>query len=202
MIYVLDTEAMAKYSLTQEEYFMLILWSAINKTGKSQETILNSLLEKHLLDGHSGVYTVNKEGYNILEQVYAESKLKDVSNDNLMALATQLRELFPKGNKDGTNSPWRESAALIAKRLVKFFGRFGKEYNNPEKILAATKEYVDSFNGDYAYMRTLKYFIMKDEIKYAEDGKCYIDLVSDLATHMDNLGEVSVTNYDNGRLLV
>lgn len=202
MIYTFDTDIMSKYELGQDEYFMLITLNALSKFGKSNEAVLDSLLAKNLIEGHSGVYRITKNGCDILEQVHAESKLKNVKKDPLIDLAMQLRELFPKGNKDGTNTPWRESAPLLAKRLVKFFSRFGDGYNNPDKILAATKEYVDSFNGNYAYMRTLKYFIMKDEIKCGEDGKCYVELSSDLATHMDNLGETSVANYDNGELLV
>ena len=91
---------------------------------------------------------------------------------------------------------------MIVKRLQKFIKIFGEEYKDYDKILAAAKEYVDSFNGNYAYMRTLKYFILKDEIKFNDEGARYIDRTSDLATRMDNLGEANTQNFEIGEVVV
>ena len=38
-------------------------------------------------------------------------------------------------------------------------------------------------------MRTLKYFIWKDEKKEGSDGKRYIEEVSDLASYIENAGQ-------------
>ena len=51
-------------------------------------------------------------------------------------------------------------------------------------------------------MRTLKYFILKDEIKFNDEGSRYIDRTSDLATRMDNLGEANTQNFEIGEVVV
>ena len=76
----------------------------------------------------------------------------------------------------------------LAKSLKKFFKLYGNKYSD-EQILNAAKKYIESFNGRYAYMRVLKYFIWKDERKVDSDGNGYVNEVSDLATFIENAGQ-------------
>ena len=92
-----------------------------------------------------------------------------------------------------------DSTKLTARRLKAFMMQFGSY--DPETILQATKEYVDSFNGNYAFMRTLKYFIMKNEVKPDADGKQHVEQTSDLATCIDNLGSNTSINFETGDLI-
>ena len=115
---------------------------------------------------------------------------KEVMDDEtLKSLATELKNIYPKGKKDYTNSYWAEGVALIESRLKLFFRKFG--YHSPEEIIDATKRYVDSFNGDYSYMRVLKYFIFKD-IK-GEEG---IEKSSDLLNYIENKNDIDNSNFD------
>ena len=39
---------------------------------------------------------------------------------------------------------------------------YGTKYTD-EQIINATQKYINSFNGNYTYLKLLKYFIWKDE---------------------------------------
>ena len=56
--------------------------------------------------------------------------------------------------------------------------------------------------GHYDYMRTLKYFIWKDDVKYNDEGKGYIDSYSELANFIDNVDAGDRTGNDNFATLV
>ena len=82
-----------------------------------------------------------------------------------------------------------DSIKELADKLKSFFRRYG-EYT-PEQILEATQRYVASFNGNYTYLRLLKYFIWKDENKDGETLQ-----VSQLADWIENKGSVNPLNSD------
>ena len=96
--------------------------------------------------------------------------------------------LYPKGKKEGTNAYWRGNLKDNTLRMKKFFKLYGNKFTKEDIINAATN-YVQSFNGQYGYMRVLKYFIWKDERKTDGEGKLYVEEVSDLATYIENAGE-------------
>nr|DAI14728.1 MAG TPA: hypothetical protein [Bacteriophage sp.] len=123
--------------------------------------------------------------------IISEAEVLDSSD--LKKLAAELKEIYPKGKKPNTSYYWAEGGALIEARLKLFFRKFG--YYDPEEIIDATKRYVDSFNGDYAYMRTLKYFIFKD-VK-GDEG---IEKSSDLLNFIENKNEITQDNWDNVEL--
>ena len=104
--------------------------------------------------------------------------------EDIAILASKLREIFPKGMKVGT-SAWRGNLREITLRLQKFFKLYGNQYSS-EDIINATKKNVEHFNGDYRFMRILKYFIMKTETKYDEDGVGHNEDVSELANFLEN----------------
>lgn len=100
--------------------------------------------------------TAHSDELSIAKSVKSTSKLP-------LELAEKMRELFPKGKKDGTNYQWRDSKIIIAQRLVAWKKMFCIDATD-EEIIDATRRYVASFNGNYSLMRLLKYFIMKKEV--------------------------------------
>ena len=70
-----------------------------------------------------------------------------------------------------------------------FFKKYGADYTD-EQIIQATKSYVESFNGDYRFMRVLKYFIFKEE--KGADGM--VESTSDLINRIDNAGQEDTEN--------
>jgi hypothetical protein len=102
-----------------------------------------------------------------------------------------LRELYPKGKKEGTTYLWRGSVAEIAKKLKTLVVKYGCKFTK-EQAINATKEYVKSFNGNYTKMRLLKYFIVKldkdfdGNINFVSEMMSIIENEDDLDTHNDN----------------
>lgn len=100
-------------------------------------------------------------GEHVAEGAMADSNAPN-SEERCRALAEKLREIYPAGKKPGYAYTWRDSVSCIADRLKKFFLKYG-DYPD-EDIIRVTKEYVNSFNGNYAYMQLLKYFIWKNKV--------------------------------------
>lgn len=114
-------------------------------------------------------------------------------NHDLDYLAKELKSIFPKGKKDGCNLYWTEGLILIKNRIRRFFEIFGDEYSD-EDIIDAAKRYVDSFQGSYIYMRTLKYFIFKCDKSTREPDN------SDLINYLENKDEIDTSSNGFNRL--
>ena len=106
--------------------------------------------------------SLTQTGEYLAEKIMADSNAGGNSDERCNTLADKLREIFPAGKKPGYAYTWRDSTSCIADRLKKFFLKYG-DYRD-EDIIRVTKEYVDSFNGNYQYMQLLKYFIWKNKV--------------------------------------
>ena len=147
-------------------------------------------------------WRITRKGAEIIDSVIMDSDKKQESGARLISMATKLKEVFPKGKKDGTNYYWAEGVALIERRLKLFFKKYGtslKELFPDEsilekdewdcfietKIIEAANSYVSSFNGNYKYMKLLKYFIFKE--KTGANGE--IEGESELISYIENAGQ-------------
>lgn len=142
-------------------------------------------------------WRVTRTGAQILEEAVSESeksltktradRKKEISG--LTALAEKLKAIFPEGKKQGTNQYWAEGPTLIAKRLDKFFDKYGRNWTE-DQIVDATQRYVTSFNGDYRFMRILKYFLWKDTT-----GACgTVEVSSDLYNYLTHPNQQEESN--------
>lgn len=180
----INEEICKKYGLDVSEVLAVLLIKTCNDIPK-----LFSILEekeivvRDLLQG----YMVTQRWDDVVSTILLDSDVKAPSPDRLENLAAQLMEIFPKQKKLGTCHYFRGNKKDIILRLKKFFKLYGK-YTD-EQIVTAAKKYVESFNGDYSYMRILKYFIWKDEVKINSEGDRYVDEVSDLANWIENAGQ-------------
>lgn len=129
------------------------------------------------------------KGKEVITGIIADSTPKG-TEARLISLAQELREVFPKGKKDGTNNYWSDGATIIVRRLKLFFKKYG-DFTN-DQILTAARKYVESFNGNYQFMRTLKYFIFKD----ARGLEGNIENTSELLTYIENEGQEEVLRND------
>lgn len=105
---------------------------------------------------------ITQAGVDFVETIFLNSEIKPKGKevDRFEELATQLRELFPKGKKPGTSIMWRGSGYEVVKKLKTLIKKTGVEFTN-EQAIEATRRYINSFNGNYAYMQVLPYFILK-----------------------------------------
>ena len=124
------------------------------------------------------------KGKELLDSIIMESSEKQEPNERLSRLAKGLKEIFPKGKKDGTNYYWADGVALIMRRLKLFFKKYGNTYTD-EQIIKAASKYVEGFNGNYTYMRLLKYFIFKEKVGAAGE----VEGESELINYIENAGQ-------------
>lgn len=195
MKYVISTKALRDRGIKEEEALAVLLLTACDNISE----LFERLIKKGYIRRTEGIFG---QGFEINEtflnkvQAALLSKDPDVpEEDKLDTLASQLMEIFPKGKKEGTTSYWRGNRKEIRERLQKFFKLYGNKYTD-EQILKATQDYVSSFNGNYSYMRVLKYFILKDERKSDEEGKLIVQQVSDLATFIENAEDLNPVRND------
>ena len=73
---------------------------------------------------------------------------------------------------------------MIVRRLKLFFKKYGNTYTD-EQIIQATSKYVEGFNGNYTYMRLLKYFIFKEKVGAASE----VEGDSELISYIENAGQ-------------
>ena len=182
---VIDKKVLEKYSFSLNE--LLILLYIINKGELIDiNNICNSLWEKGYLTKTVEGYSINTFKTADIEELFTESKLSKKEVDRCTHLAEKMRELYPEGKKGGTNYYWRDSLKVIAQKLKVFFSKYNDSYTD-EQILTATKNYIESFNGDYTYMHLLKYFISKKNLNNGE-------VTSELASYIENCDQKDLSN--------
>ena len=169
-----------KYSLTLEEALFLILCDL-----PVTQDMIESLQERGLLIDES----LSPEGESFVADLLNDTKSFPSSDARIERLAERLMEVFPKGKKEGTPYYWKGNKKEIKDKLKKFFVYFGNSYTD-DQIVQAARMYVASFNGDYRFMRLLKYFIWKNDIKRDAESTS-VEQVSELASYIENSGQES-----------
>lgn len=192
MTYTINEEECIKKGFTVEEVHLLILL----KLGADIDELLESMIqEEKILLTDDEYYMLTPRWNDQLALVLLDSDKNKTPEDIIEELVEEMKELFPKGKKEGTQVYWRGNKRELTLRLKKFFKLYGSNYSK-EQILKATKDYVESFNGIYNNMRVLKYFIWKDMRKTMEDGTVQVVEVSELADHLENVGQEEVIKQD------
>ena len=160
------------------------------KTGVNITELFNDLVNKEVLvkDMFSEGFLVTQRWDSTCSDILLSADTSVPSDERLLPLVDTLMSIFPSGKKEGTSLYWKGNRKDNKERLQKFFKLYGNKYSD-EQIIHAAKKYVESFNGQYIYMRALKYFIWKDEKKMGGDGRKYIEEVSDLASYIENAGQ-------------
>lgn len=157
----------------------------------SPESMKQSLIDKGYITSAGNLfdrYTATDKAVKLLDSVLADSSVDD--DTKITELATKLKELYPKGKKEGTNQFWADGVSIIVKRLKIFYKKYGF-YDN-DTIIKATEDYIKSFNGDYRFMKTLKYFLWSEKVNKAGE----VEPTSDLLTYIENAGEIDELSND------
>ncbi len=182
----LNKKAAQQNGITIDEaLLMLVIHNKANLEGAERALIQKGLItaERNDLFQQVGWRLTNK-GTEVLDSVIIDSDKEQEPQDRLIQLATKLKEIFPKGKKDGTNYYWADGVALIVRRLKLFFKKYGNKFTD-EQIIQAAEKYVQGFNGNYQYMRLLKYFIFKEKV--GANGEVEGD--SELISYIENAGQ-------------
>ena len=157
----------------------------------SPESMKQSLIDKGYITSAGNLfdrYTATDKAVKLLDNVLADSSVYD--DTKITELAIKLKELYPKGKKEGTNQFWADGVSIIVKRLKIFYKKYGF-YDN-DIIIKATENYIKSFNSDYRFMKTLKYFLWSEKVNKAGE----VEPTSDLLTYIENAGEIDELSDD------
>ena len=133
---------------------------------------------------------LTQTGVDLIESIFLNSEFQTSSSeeDRYEKLAKEMQKLFPEGRKPGTSLMWRDSAAIIGKRLKALVKKYKVSFTD-EEALAATKKYVDTFNGDYQFMQVLRYFISKKNLATGEE-------VSQFLSYLGNANQTDESDGD------
>lgn len=197
MKYIIDEKVCEKHNLTITEVLCLLFLKSCDGNYSDVVSKLikeEKIIESNTLDSNNIDYLyLTPHWDDEVSSIILESDNSVPDKDRIENLVNKMRELFPKGMKIG-NSAWRGNVRELKLRMQKFFKMYG-DYSD-EAILKATKAYVDSFNGNYTYMRILKYFILKSEIKQHQNEMgeivSQVEDISELANMLDNPEEALV----------
>lgn len=178
----LSEEGCRKNGITVGEALILFAINDQEDLGKIQDM----LVSKGYISSFGNIkfplkWRITNSGKDLLNLILVDSDKTIPKERDLIPLATALKEIFPKGKKDGTNYYWAEGVALIVRRLRLFFKKYGNTYTD-EQIIAAANKYVESFNGMYTYMKLLKYFIFKEKVGAAGE----VEGESELINYIEN----------------
>lgn len=186
----LDKKIINKQGISCAEYLLLL--ALYLDTGVNPYNLLElGYIEPLFINGNkTKKFQITESGTKTLERIDNKS-FRELDTIDYNTLCKEMRELFPKGMKPGTNTPWRAPTKLIEDRLRTFFKRFGMY--TEEEILDATKRYLNSYEIDDRFMRTIRYFIFKLEAKNGVQ-----ECTSDLLTYLEDkeLGD-RVNNYSD-----
>ena len=185
MRYVIDEQICKKYNVTIEEFILLLLFIKCQPQNISSVDLINSIVSKKLANRDTikaNNLVISDRTKELVATVLIESEPKaQLKDEELTELAKQLQQVFPKGRKPGTTYQWRGSVIEITRKLKTLVGKYNIELDS-EKVINATKQYVQSFNGNYEKMRLLKYFILKA----VRDADGNVVLYSDLMSALEN----------------
>ena len=180
------------HGITLEELLAVLLVKSVDNLSELFESLVaKNILYKDLF----GNYMVTQSWQDLADTILLDSDKELNHDEDLEALAVTLMGLFPQGKKEGTNFYYKCNKKDVTLKLKKFLKLYGN-YTS-EQIIEATKRYVQSFNGNYSYMRLLKYFIWKNEIKINSEGKRIVEEVSDLANWIENSDTLVNNNWSS-----
>jgi len=187
----LNGDAIKQNGLTLGEVLMLItIQNKVDLEESKQKLILSGMITAERNDLFQAIgWRTTAKGGDALNNVIIDSDKTLNTTDKLEGLAAELKKVFPTGKKEGTNLYWADGVSLIVRRLKLFFKKYGTTYTD-EQILTAAKEYVASFNGDYRFMKLLKYFIFKEKVGANRE----IEPESELMTYIENAGQEDLNN--------
>ena len=177
---VIDEKICKKHHLSVME---VLLSLGIRGSEDVNET-LKELEEKQVLVYKDNNYMVTQPWSDILDEILCDSCSGEDNEERLTELAKKMRECFPEGKMPGTAYYYRCNVREVVLKLKKFFLQYGN-YSD-DKIIDATKRFIEAYNGNYRYLPLIKYFISKNKTVTDEDGTSHIQEVSELASYLEN----------------
>lgn len=177
----INSDVLKKYSLTWEEFIILLMGRFNVDYSKEYESLIKKhLVERNLFSESPPILSDNTK--NLIAKIVTESdsRLADCGIKDFEALAEMMQLIFPDGCKPGTSYKWKGVTSDIAQKLrilvVQYDFRFTEE-----EALNAADEYVTSFK-DTKRMKLLRNFILTTHSK----GPGHQEIESDFMSIIEN----------------
>lgn len=197
MKYIIHGSLLKKQDLTLSQLGILI-YLASNKNISNLKKDLEELWKKGYIIQSGEDYEFDGYKWDEVKMSIEKDSTETDLGERCLNLAKKLKEIYPKGNRiiGDKKYPFQEAERIIAQRMMKFFLRYGEDFND-EDIINVTKTYVEQFENDNSFMKSLKYFIFKDEDKTDGYGKGYVEEQSLLLNFLENPEEATqkVNNF-------
>lgn len=176
MTITVNDKILEQYNLSVEEFLLLYICSKEYNLKELLDTIIaKGYADKDLYDNNRAV--VSNTIKDIISTVIIDSDKAVIGKEeDYLRVAQKMRELFPQGRKEGTTYMWRDSNAVIAKKLKTLVVKYNFKFTE-EEALEATKKYIESFNGNYRFMQLLKYFILKSDPNTGDIKSDFMSLI-------------------------
>ena len=188
MKYIIDTDVLKNIDLSLAEFGTLLYYIDRKDSNEFDKTTESLWTKGYLIKDLYG-YIIEPHSFEKLQVILAECNNPESVNNRASLLADKLRDIYPSGKIYNTNYYYKCNRQDIINKLKTFFKMYGTKYTD-EQIINATQKYVNSFNGNYAYLKLLKYFIWKDERLKGESVQ------SLLADFIENESAEDTTNTD------
>ena len=155
------------HGLTLSQFFYLLFCEANKDKNENIDTVLDFLQNNGFISEHRQITETGKE---LIQTILLEKPEIQIEN-----LTKELRELYPKGLKPGTNYKWTSNPKEITNKLKRFFLLFKEEDITEEEVIQATKNYLQKMEYD-VHMRLLKYFILKANADRDNESDLYTEI--------------------------
>lgn len=184
MVITVNDKVLEQYNLSVEEFLLLYICSKEYNIKDLLDTVIaKGYADVDLYDSNRAV--VSNAVKEIVSTVIIDSDKAVIGKEeDYLRVAEKMREIFPKGKKEGTTYMWRDSVAVIAKKLKTLVVKYNFKFTE-EEALSATKRYVESFNGNYRFMQLLKYFILKTDVN-GDIKSDFMSLIENEEDDVDN----------------
>ena len=177
----IDSKVVEDYHINLDEFLVLLMSARNIDIEKCKESLIDKKLGNPSTSDDK-LLILSNEVKDMVAEILVSSDSNVIDKDEeLRKLAIELQKLYPQGRKEGTTYTWRGTTVEITKKLKTLIAKYGYTFTK-EQAIKATKEYVNSFNGNYRYMKLLKYFILKAELD-ADDNK---NVTSELMSYIEN----------------
>ena len=183
--------ALDKENISLSDFLLLLFF----KSNTRADNALSKLKELGLIREDAGEIFLTTDGVEKCDNVLLSSDKAVPRDSKILKLAERLVNIMPKIKMPGTPYYYRCNRREVAGKLKKFYKLYNPDGKYTEDDIAeATKKYVEAFNGNYKYMKLLKYFILKNEHKVDSEGRAFIEETSQLATMLENKNSVDPNN--------
>lgn len=190
----IDTDVLTRNNIDLGEFLVLLM----GYNNYNFDDCFGSLVDNKLADIDKftmGNIVLSNNSKNLITRLLLECDeiIKKSPIKDFYALAAQLRNIYPEGNKAGTTYQWRSTVEDVAQKLMCLVVVHGFVFTEDEAI-KATKEYVNSFKGDRSHMKLLNYFILRTRKEQQE-------IESDFMTIIENnrWDKMSIKDENNNR---